>query len=70
MIGGNWTLGEPHGRPNDAALAAPAPRRSDDRRQASARSIVGDLLNAGINEKQPRSIKYQFTIAKLPLDVR
>jgi DNA replication protein DnaC len=26
-----------------------------------------DLLNAEINEKQARSIKYQLTIAKLPL---
>ncbi|PNG24201.1 IS21-like element helper ATPase IstB [Methylocella silvestris] len=29
--------------------------------------IVGDLLKAEINEKQARSIKYQITIAKLPL---
>jgi DNA replication protein DnaC len=29
--------------------------------------IVGDLLNAEVNEKQARSIKYQLTIAKLPL---
>ena len=29
--------------------------------------IVGDLLNAEIAEKQARSIKYQLTIAKLPL---
>ena len=29
--------------------------------------IVGDLLNAEISEKQARSIKYQLTIAKLPL---
>src|SRR6201747_2196190 len=29
--------------------------------------IVGDLLNAEVNEKQARSIKYQMTIAKLPL---
>ena len=28
---------------------------------------LGDLLNAEINEKQARSIKYQLTIAKLPL---
>jgi hypothetical protein len=28
---------------------------------------VGDLLNAEISEKQARSIKYQLTIAKLPL---
>src|SRR5215813_9986964 len=29
--------------------------------------IVGDLLSAEIAEKQARSIKYQMTIAKLPL---
>lgn len=29
--------------------------------------IVGDLLKAEVNEKQARSIKYQVTIAKLPL---
>jgi hypothetical protein len=29
--------------------------------------IVGDLLTAEIAEKQARSIKYQLTIAKLPL---
>src|SRR5438046_1433748 len=29
--------------------------------------IVGDLLSADIVEKQARSIKYQLTIAKLPL---
>src|SRR5436305_9139491 len=29
--------------------------------------ILGDLLNAEIAEKQARSIKYQLTIAKLPL---
>ena len=29
--------------------------------------IVGDLLAAEIAEKQARSIKYQLTIAKLPL---
>jgi hypothetical protein len=28
---------------------------------------VGDLLQAEIAEKQARSIKYQMTIAKLPL---
>ena len=33
----------------------------------SRRSIVGDLLKAEIAEKQARSIKYQLTIAKLPL---
>ena len=29
--------------------------------------ILGDLLSAEIAEKQARSIKYQMTIAKLPL---
>ena len=29
--------------------------------------ILGDLLSAEIAEKQARSIKYQLTIAKLPL---
>jgi hypothetical protein len=29
--------------------------------------VVGDLLSAEIAEKQARSIKYQITIAKLPL---
>jgi DNA replication protein DnaC len=29
--------------------------------------VVGDLLAAEIAEKQARSIKYQITIAKLPL---
>ena len=29
--------------------------------------IVGDLLSAEIADKQARSIKYQLTIAKLPL---
>jgi hypothetical protein len=31
------------------------------------RTAYGDLLTAEINEKQARSIKYQLTIAKLPL---
>src|SRR4051795_9616057 len=29
--------------------------------------VVGDLLKAEIAEKQARSIKYQLTLAKLPL---
>ena len=29
--------------------------------------IIGDLLSAEIAEKQARSIKYQMTLAKLPL---
>ena len=36
------------------------------KRQHEPQRIVGDLLNAEINEKQARSIKYQLTIAKLP----
>ena len=37
------------------------------KRQHEPQQIVGDLLNAEISEKQARSIKYQITIAKLPL---
>ncbi|HEX3949105.1 MAG TPA: IS21-like element helper ATPase IstB [Steroidobacteraceae bacterium] len=37
------------------------------KRQHQPQRIVGDLLKAEINEKQARSIKYQLTIAKLPL---
>jgi hypothetical protein len=37
------------------------------KRQHEPQKIVGDLLQAEINEKQARSIKYQMTIAKLPL---
>lgn len=37
------------------------------KRQHEPQRIVGDLLNAEINEKRARSIKYQLTIAKLPL---
>jgi DNA replication protein DnaC len=37
------------------------------KRQHEPQRIVGDLLHAEINEKQARSIKYQLTIAKLPL---
>ena len=37
------------------------------KRQHEPQRIVGDLLNAEISEKQARSIKYQMTIAKLPL---
>ena len=31
------------------------------------RRVAGDLLSAGINKKQARSIKHQLTIAKPPL---
>ena len=37
------------------------------KRQHSAQRVVGDLLTAEIDEKQARSIRYQMTIAKLPL---
>src|SRR5207244_11048897 len=40
---------------------------SSVKRQHDPQRIVGDLLNADISEKQARSIKYQLTIAKLPL---
>lgn len=36
-------------------------------RQHQPQQIVGDFLNAEISEKQARPIKYQTTIAKLPL---
>jgi DNA replication protein DnaC len=37
------------------------------KRQHEPQRVVGDLLEAEINEKQARSIKYQMTVAKLPL---
>ena len=37
------------------------------KRQHEPHRVVGDLLSAEISEKQARSIKYQITIAKLPL---
>jgi DNA replication protein DnaC len=37
------------------------------KRQHEPQRIVGDLLSAEISEKQARSIRYQLTIAKLPL---
>ncbi len=37
------------------------------KRQHEPQQVVGDLLKAEIDEKQARSIKYQMTIAKLPL---
>jgi DNA replication protein DnaC len=37
------------------------------KRQHEPQRIVGDLLSAEINEKQARSIRYQLSIAKLPL---
>jgi DNA replication protein DnaC len=37
------------------------------KRRHSVPQIIGELLRAEIAEKQARSIKYQLTIAKLPL---
>lgn len=37
------------------------------KRQHEPQRIVGDLLSAELSEKQARSIRYQITIAKLPL---
>jgi DNA replication protein DnaC len=37
------------------------------KRQHEPARVVGDLLTAEISEKQARSIRYQITIAKLPL---
>ena len=37
------------------------------KRQHQPQRIIADLLTAEINEKQARSIKYQLSIAKLPL---
>ena len=45
----------------DEVMASAIKRRHEPPR------IVGDLLSAEIAEKQARSIKYQLTIAKLPL---
>ena len=37
------------------------------KRQHEPQRVIGDLLGAEISEKKARSIKYQMTIAKLPL---
>jgi hypothetical protein len=37
------------------------------KRQHQPQRFAGDLLKAEISEKQARSIKYQLTIARLPL---
>ena len=47
--------------PGDEVMTTGIKRRHEPPR------IVGDLLSAEIVEKQARSIKYQLTIAKLPL---
>ena len=46
---------------DDEILATALKRRHEPQR------FAGDLLKAEISEKQARSIKYQLTIAKLPL---
>jgi DNA replication protein DnaC len=45
----------------DETLATALKRKHEPQR------LVGDLLKAEISEKQARSIKYQLTVAKLPL---
>ena len=45
----------------DETLATALKRKHEPQR------FVGDLLKAEISEKQARSIKYQLTVAKLPL---
>src|SRR6202020_11543 len=45
----------------DETLATALKRKHEPHR------FVGDLLKAKISEKQARSIKYQLTVAKLPL---
>lgn len=45
----------------DETLAAAIKRKHEPQR------FIGDLLQAEISEKQARSIRYQMTIAKLPL---
>ena len=45
----------------DQTLATALKRKDEPQR------FIGDLLKAEISEKQARSIKYQLTIAKLPL---
>ena len=45
----------------DEILATALKRRHEPQR------FAGDLLKAEISEKQARAIKYQLTIAKLPL---
>ena len=45
----------------DEPLATALKRKHEPQR------FVGDLLKAEISEKQARSIKYQLTVAKLPL---
>ena len=37
------------------------------KRQHEPQRIVGELLTAEVSEKQARSIRYQLTVAKLPL---
>ena len=40
------------------------------KRQHEPPRIVGDLLQSEIAEKQARSIRYQLSVAKLPLAIR
>ena len=65
------TLGDSRHHGRAQALWHEGRLRRDHRhavkRQHEPRRAVGDLLAAEIAEKQARSIKYQITIAKLPL---
>ena len=45
----------------DAIVAAATKRQHEPQR------VIGDLVSAEIAEKQARSIKYQMTVARLPL---
>jgi DNA replication protein DnaC len=54
-------------RPGARPQARRPTQRRSVKRQHEPQRIVSDLLNAEISEKQARSIKYQLTIAKLPL---
>ncbi len=54
-------------RDSEASGRTAADRPLPGRRMRSMLPRGGDLLNAEISEKQARSIKYQMTIAKLPL---
>ena len=45
----------------DAIIAAAVKRQHEPQR------VIGDFVSAEVAEKQARSIKYQITVAKLPL---
>jgi hypothetical protein len=55
-------------KPEPAELKAA--KGNPGRRPLKPQRVVGELLKAEIAEKQARSIKYQLTIARLPLACR